>query len=113
MADLFSVTAPLLIKLPSGSEHVMAEKYPHPEGLVFFDLYWLENDTPAVHVIKGDIKGEGPWKVGDAIVRVLSCGDTALSMHWNNWQQEVLAVPGKYHDDAAKIQLARQHGASV
>ena len=113
MADLFSVTAPLMIKLPSGDEYVMAEKYPHPDGLVFFDLYWLEDSSPSVYVVKGDIKGEGPWKVGDAIVRVLSCGDTELSMQWNNWQQEVLSLPGKYHDDDAKLQLARQHGAIV
>ena len=102
-----------MIKLPSGAEYVMAEKYPHPEGLVFFEIYWLETDKPAVHVIKGDIKGEGPWKVGDAIVRVLSCGDTELSMQWNHWQQEVLAFPGKYHDEDARVDLARQYGASI
>ena len=113
MADLFSVTAPLMIKLPSGNEYVMAEKYPHPEGLMFFDLYWLESSSPAVHIVKGKIKGEGPWKVGDAIVRVLSCGDVELSMQWNNWQQHVLSVPGKYHDENAKLQLARQYGANV
>ena len=113
MADLFSVTAPLMIRLPSGSEHVMAEKYPHPEGLVFFELFWLEGETPSVHTVKGVIKGEGPWKVGDAIVRVLSCGDIDLSMQWNNWQQQAPLLPAEYFDDEAKAELARQHGASI
>lgn len=113
MADLFSVTAPLMIKQSSGSEYVMAEIYPHPEGLVFFELFWLERGTPAVHVVKGDIEGEGPWKVGDAIVRVLSCGDTDLSMQWNLWQQEATMLPNEYHDEEGKLTLAREHGASI
>jgi len=91
----------------------MAEKYPHSEGLVFFELFWLESGEPAVHVIKGVIKGEGPWKVGDAIVRVLSCGDTDLSMQWNMWQQQMMMQPGEYHDEQGKLELARAHGAAV
>ena len=62
MAELFSVTAPLVIRFPSGEQAIMAECFPHPKGFVYFDPYWTETDpAKAVHVIAGEIKGEGPW----------------------------------------------------
>ncbi|MGD8999926.1 MAG: hypothetical protein PVF75_05905 [Granulosicoccaceae bacterium] len=113
MADLFSMTAPLLLVFPGGEKRLVAEKFAHPEGLVFFDPYWLESDTPAVHVLKGGIRGEGPWKIGDVVVRVLSCGDTEESMQWSMWQQHLAMTPGSYHDEEAIRDLARRHGAMV
>jgi hypothetical protein len=89
MADLFSVTAPLLIRLPTGDMHVMAERFPHPRGLVYFDLFWhLANPHLGVHMVEGIIKGDGPWKIGDAVVRVLGCHGTdgALARRFNEWQ---------------------------
>ena len=40
MTDLFSITAPLMIRNPQGEEQVIAEIFPHPNGLVYFELYW-------------------------------------------------------------------------
>ncbi|NNF95598.1 MAG: hypothetical protein HKM94_01565, partial [Halobacteria archaeon] len=40
MADLFSMTTPLMIRSPDSEEQVIAEIFPHPEGLVYFELYW-------------------------------------------------------------------------
>jgi hypothetical protein len=40
MADLFSVTAPLMIRCPDGEKRVMAEVFRHPKGLLYFDLFW-------------------------------------------------------------------------
>lgn len=113
MIDVFSMTAPLIIRLPEGDEYIMAEKYPHADGLVFFEPFWLATGTPAVHVIKGEIKGDGPWKIGKAIVRVLSCGDMELSMQWSTWQQQLMILAGEYHDEQARLSLARQYGATV
>ncbi len=77
MADLFSVTAPLLIRLPMGDMHVLAECSPHPCGLVYFELFWnLGNPHLGVLVVEGIIKVDGPWKIGDAVVRVLGCHGT-------------------------------------
>src|SRR4030065_241432 len=77
MANLFSITAPLLIRLPTGDLHVMAERFPHLHGLVYFDLFWhLGNPHLVVHVVEGIIKGDGPWKIGVAVVRVLGCHGT-------------------------------------
>ncbi|MGD8742437.1 MAG: hypothetical protein PVH46_03365 [Granulosicoccaceae bacterium] len=113
MADLFSMTAPLLLVFPGGEKRLMAEKFAHPEGLVFFDPYWLESGAPAVHVLKGELLGEGPWKIGDVVVRVLSCGDTEESMQWSMWQQHLAMTAGDYHDEEAIRDIARQHGAMV
>jgi hypothetical protein len=40
MADLFSMTTPLMIRNPQGEEQVIAEIFLHSNGLVYFDLYW-------------------------------------------------------------------------
>ena len=40
MADLFSVTAPLLIRFPDASRDVMVDCLPHAGGLVYFRPFW-------------------------------------------------------------------------
>lgn len=74
MADLFTVTAPLLIRHPGGERRVMAEVFPHPRGLLYFVPFWdrlpLER---AVHLVEGEIRGEGPWKAGECIITLLGC----------------------------------------
>jgi hypothetical protein len=69
MADLFSVTAPLLIRYPDTTVHVMVHCLRHPRGLVYFRPFW--NRMPAAEGIvlaTGEIRGDGPWKVGAAVV---------------------------------------------
>lgn len=74
MADLFTVTAPLLIRHPAGERRVMAEVFPHPRGLLYFVPFWdrlpLEH---AVHLVEGKIRGEGPWKAGECVITLLGC----------------------------------------
>jgi hypothetical protein len=113
-ADLFSVTAPLVIRLPSGEKRLMVERFPHPRGLLYFEPFWdAEGGRPGVHVVEGEIRGDGPWKVGDAVITVLSCADSALNMEWNGWRQ-ALADPGApYHDCEAVLAAARARGAEV
>jgi hypothetical protein len=113
MADLFSVTAPLLIRLPTGDLHVMAERFPHPRGLVYFDLFWqLGNPHLGVHVVEGIIKGDGPWKIGDAVVRVLGCQGTdgALARRFDEWRMYLAAHAEAYPTRAQIEAIARLHG---
>ena len=107
MADLFTLTAPLLIQYPDGEKRLLVDKYPHPRGMVYTIPYWMETPEPLVILAEGEIKGEGPWKVGDAIVRLLSCGDTELSMEWAQWQQFLQTCPGNhpYNDEAARLAI--------
>ncbi len=112
--DLFTVTAPLIIRTRDGAKRLMAERFPHPDGLLFFEPFWRDNDhQPAIHVIEGELKGDGPWKVGDAVVTVLSCADSELNMEWNYWQQALMEGDSVYHDRDATLDMARQHGATV
>ena len=77
MADLFTLTTPLLIRYPDDTRHVMVACFCHPQGLLYFRPFWEQ--LPAMEGVRlagGDIKGEGPWKVGAAVVTVLGCQRT-------------------------------------
>lgn len=116
MASLFSVTAPLLIRMPTGDMHVMAERFPHPRGLVYFDLFWhLRNPHLGVHFMEGIIKGNGPWKIGDAVVRVLGCHGTdgALTRRYDEWQAYLAENPDTYPPRAEIDAIARSRGALI
>ena len=116
MADLFSVTAPLMIRFPDGEKRVMAECFRHPDGLLFFDLFWDPRAPDgAVHLVTGAIKGEGPWKVGECVVNVLGCGgtDPQLAAEFADWQmylqQPLSAYPSREEIEAT----ARRFGAEL
>lgn len=116
MADIFSVTAPLLVHYPDNTFHLVADIFPHPKGILYFEPYWYEVGPDAAHTVVGVLEGEGPWKVDEVIIRLLSCGDNELSMQWSEWQQslsEPLSEMMPYHDDDAKKVFARKVGASV
>lgn len=88
MADLFSMKSPLMIRFSDGQTRIMAEYFRHPEGLLFFDLFWHLDPDNSVHLVKGEYKGEGPWKVGDAVISVLGCHgcDAELATQFAEWQ---------------------------
>jgi hypothetical protein len=116
MADLFSVTAPLTIRCPSGSPKVMLERFRHPDGLLFFELYWERHDgTRGVHLIEGEVRGEGPWKVGDCVVTVLGChgGQPEMAGDFTRWQMEIEQGLAAYPPRAEIVRLARERGALV
>lgn len=100
MVELFTLTAPLLVRYPDGEQRLVAEKFTHPQGMVYTEPFWLESELPAAYLLKGEIKGDGPWKVGEVVVRLLNCGDTDQSMQWAQWQQYLLSCPEQhtYHD---------------
>ena len=69
MADLFTLTVPLLIRFPDNTRHVMVACFRHPNGILYFRPFWNQLcDGEGIQLATGDIKGEGPWKVGDAVV---------------------------------------------
>ena len=112
MADIFSMTAPLTLRLPSGEERIMAEHFRHPCGLLYFDLDWHTGDpADTLHVIEGQINGEGPWRVRECIVKVLGChgSDPALATEYNRWQQR-LELDG-YLPRPLIEAIARRYGA--
>ena len=91
MADLFTVTAPLRVLVNKKTSYVIAECYPHPNGLVYIDLFWNEalenNNDSCIHLIEAELKGEGPWKIAGNIIYVLGCRgtDAALATDYASW----------------------------
>jgi len=97
MAELFSVRAPLMIRSPHGGEKVIAELFPHPEGILFYEIFWdqLPGDQ-GLYLVRGAIKGEGPWKVGDYVINVLGCqgSQPELAADYGQWQLYLASNPG-------------------
>lgn len=109
MADLFSVTAPLAAHFRDGRAHIMLRCFPYGDGLVFITPFW--NRLPperAFQVLTGPIKGEGPWKVGEAVVTVLACHgtDPTLASEFAEWQAWLQQAGADYPDDERIAALA-------
>lgn len=115
MATIDSVTAPLVLRHPDGHEQLVAAAFPHPAGLLYLDLYW-HRSTPreAAHLIRGELTGDGPWRIGDARLRVLGCHNTdpQLQTDFTNWQQYLLENNDRYPPRAQIIELVRRLGAT-
>ena len=117
MADLFTVTAPLALRHPDGREQVIAACFPHPAGVLYLDCFW-HRSTPgqAAHLLRGILTGDGPWRIGDAVIRVLGCHhtDPHLAEPYARWR-EYLEVHGaeEYPPPEQIREIARRLGASV
>ena len=99
MADLFSVTAPLVMRAPDGGEALLAEVYRHPKGLLYFEPYWhLNKPEQGIHLVKGWLAGEGPWKISGHVIKVLACrgSEACLATDFNEWRNYRLSNPGEY-----------------
>lgn len=116
MADLFSMTAPLMIRRPDGTRHVMVERFRHPEGLVYFEPFWhIGNPDERIHRVAGPIKGDGPWKVGQCVIHVLGCHGTdfGLASALDEWRQYLFENGDAYPPRALIEAIARRHGAVI
>lgn len=114
MPDLHTLTAPLSIRLPDGTRHVIAEHFPHPDGLLWFVPYWhLGDPDRTIRLARGAIRGEGPWKVGDAVVNVLGCHgtDPVLAGAFEEWRQYLALHADEYPPRPLIEAIARRYGA--
>ncbi len=114
MADLFSVRAPLVLRHPDGREEVLAAVFPHPEGLLYFQLYWHQGDPArTIHRLAGELSGTGPWRIGDHRLRVLGCQGTdgELALAWEAWQACLDSAPEDYPPPPLIAAIARRLGA--
>ncbi|MCW8956524.1 MAG: hypothetical protein OQL09_06545 [Gammaproteobacteria bacterium] len=114
MADLFAMKSPLVIRFPDGRKHIMAEYFRHPEGLLYFDVFWhQQSEAEAIHLIQGEYKGEGPWKVGDCVINVLGCHgtDPELASLYSEWQTYRQMAPEAYPGEGEIRDIAVSRGA--
>lgn len=115
MATIDSVITPLVLRHPDGREQLIAACFSHPLGLLYFDLYWhLSTPQQAAHLIRGQVSGEGPWRIGDARLRTLGCHNTDphLQGDFSAWQQYLHEHPDSYPAPPQIAEIARRLGAS-
>jgi len=116
MADIFSLTAPITVKTLNSPQRVVAEYFKHPKGILFFDLYWhTQQPEQAMHLVEGEIKGEGPWRVADTVFNVLGCRGTNIEMAMEHEQWlTYLQMPDSEYPPQGLIQaIARKMGAEI
>jgi hypothetical protein len=114
MADLFSVTAPLMIRCPDGEKRVMAEVFRHPKGLLYFDLFWDQLPRGSgIHVVTGEVRGDGPWKAGDCVVTLLGCqgSEPGLASEYAEWRWYLEQQAAAYPSPGELQEIARGYGA--
>ncbi len=115
MATIDSVTAPLVLRQADGREQLVAACFPHPSGLLYFDLYWHQS-TPqqAAHLVRGQLSGEGPWRIGNTRLRVLGCHNTDphLQNDFVRWQHYLADHADEYPPRRQIIDIARRLGAT-
>lgn len=116
MPRIETVTSPLVVKLADGSEKVVAACFPHPLGVVYLELFWHQRSpSQAAHLLRGELRGEGPWRVGDAVIRTLGCANTDpdLQPQYLPWK-EYLETRGEEYPPRAQIfDVARKLGANL
>ena len=116
MADLFHVTAPVMIRCPDGAQRVMVELFRHPRGLLYFEPFW--DRLPAaqgIHLVEGEIRGDGPWKAGDCVITVLGCRGShpELAAEYAGWRAYLAEHADELPSRQAIERLARTHGAVI
>ena len=118
MPSPFEVTAPLALRCIGGEAKVIAACFPHPLGLLYLDTFWhLQSPRQAAHLLTGELRGDGPWRIGDCVLRVLGCQNTDpdLAAPFAQWREylESDAALAHYPPPAQIRDIARRLGADV
>ena len=112
--SLYDVTAPLTIRYPDGTKKLIIHHFQHAKGLLFFEPWWHTKDlTQGVHLIRGNITGDGPWKIDNHVISVTGChgSDFEMASLLTEWQT-YLSTPEQDYPELEKINfLAKKLGA--
>jgi hypothetical protein len=90
----FEAHEPLKI-IQGNSQRVIAEGFVVPGGIVFWDIGWFESPGHPNHFVPGEISGQGPWKIGSAIVEEIRPGQRLFERDWRMWQAFRRSPEGK------------------
>ena len=121
MADIFSVTAPITVKdldtkNSCQGQKVVAEYFKHPKGLLYFDLFWHQSQPEnSMHLLEGEITGEGPWRINNTVLNVLGCRSTniEMAMQHEQWLTYLHAAGNDYPPEGLVLAIAKTMGADV
>lgn len=115
MAVIDEVSAPLVLRDPQGNEKVIAAAFTHPLGLLCLDLFWHQS-TPdkAAHLLKGELSGDGPWRIADYRLRVLGCHNTDphLADQFAAWNEYLANHGDQYPPRQQIVEIAQRMGAT-
>lgn len=113
MPAIDSVTSPLAILFDTGEKKLAAACFEHQLGLLYLDPFWhLKSPADSAHLIRGKLKGDGPWRIDNATIRVLGCRNTdpELQVEFTNWN-EYLENSGDYPPREQILDIVRKLGA--
>ncbi|WP_029007539.1 hypothetical protein [Azospirillum halopraeferens] len=86
--------APLTIEVPRGGRRIVAALVIGRKGIAFADDGWSNGPSyHPMHVVEGQVAGDGPWIIGAAQIREIGAGDSGVQLHWNDWRRS--AEPSK------------------
>ena len=91
----------------------MVECLPHATGLVYFRPFWDRLPVAqGICFVRGAVRGEGPWKVGEAVVTVLGCQGThpEQASEFAEWQRYREQLAADYPDADGLRELAEAAG---
>jgi hypothetical protein len=81
----FERNLPLKIILSKNRARVIAEGFVVKGGVFFWDIGWYESSSHPNHLVEGKISGEGPWKVGDKVIKELTEEEPLYVRDWMIW----------------------------
>lgn len=115
MTAIESVTVPLALLFDDGSKKLAAACFKHQQGLLYLDTWWhTKKPDQAAHLIKGSLKGDGPWRIANVSIRVVGCQNTdpELQTELLNWQEYLKEAPD-YPPRAQIMTIAKRLGAII
>lgn len=136
MADIFSLTAPLTVREVDSNkiqqsetesanielvnidspQKVVAECFKHPKGILYFDLYWHQGQPEkTMHLIEGELTGEGPWRINNFVFNVLGCRSTniEMAMQHEQWLTYLQTAGTDYPHEGLILAIAKKMGAEA
>jgi len=116
MPELFDMKRPLAVKYQNGEKSIMVAYYRHGKGMVYLEPFWEQKpDDKKAIVISGEVTGEGPWKIGEAVISLVGCHNTdaELAKMLSDWEFHLQTVGADYYKAEETRELARRHGAII
>jgi len=82
---------------------------------LYLDLFWHQTSPrESVHIIKGELSGEGPWRIADYRLRLLGCNhtDPELQDEFGDWQSYLQNHGDEYPPREQMIEIVQRLGAT-
>lgn len=115
MAQIESISSPLAILFDDGRKKLAAACFRHELGLLYLDPFWhQQKPDKAAHIIKGKLKGDDPWRIADATIRLAGCQNTDPELHTlkSKWT-EYLKTADDYPPVEQIHEIAQRLGAII